>query len=304
MSHLVTITGATGHVGRGIAERLLKNGHKVRAVGRDKAKLAPIVSKGAEARVGDQANAKFLTEAFTGADAVFAMIPSSPTADDMRAEQRGFIESIAEAIQNSGVKRVVALSSVGAQHDFGTGPITGLHELEESLKAFTNVSAVFLRPTYFMENFLHSIPMIRSGEFNGGLVHADLKMPMIATRDIAAVGAEYLAEPVFEGYIVRELLGPEDHTFAEATKILGSVIGKPDLPYVAFSKENYRNALLEAGFSESVADNYVEMENAMNDGRVASSGRTAESTTPTRLGDFARDTFAPAYKGSAAGAGT
>lgn len=302
MSHLVTVTGATGNVGGGIAERLLNGGHKVRAVGRDKAKLEPLVSKGAKASAGDQANSEFLTEAFKGADAIFAMIPSSPTAEDLREEQRQFARSIAEALGNSGVKRVVALSSLGAQHESGTGPIAGLHEFERALKGVAGVSAVFLRPTYFMENFLHSISMIKSAGFNGGLVRADLKMPMIATRDIAVVGAQYLSEPTFEGQSVRELLGPKDLTFAEATFILGDAIGKPDLPYATFSEEDFRNGLLGAGFSESVADNYIEMENAMNQGLVAGSERSAENTTATTIEEFAADTFAPAFKGSAAGA--
>lgn len=302
MSHLVTVTGATGNVGGAIAERLLKAGHKVRAIGRNKEKLGPLVSKGAEAVVGDQADAEFLTEAFTGAEAVFAMIPSSPTAEDMRAEQRAFAESIATAIKNSGVKKVVALSSLGADQPSGTGPITGLHEFEEILNAIPGISIIILRPTYFMENFLHAIPIIRQAGFIGDLPRADLAMPMIATRDIAAVAAEYLASPTFEGHSVRELLGPEDQKFADAAALLGEAIGKPDLSYVEFSEEDYKLGLLGAGFSASVADNYTEMGNAMNDGRIEGSERSADSTTPTTLREFAADTFAPAYKGAAAGA--
>lgn len=302
MSHLVTVTGATGNVGGGIAERLLRDGHNVRAIGRDRAKLEPLVSKGAEPSVGDQANADFLTEAFKGADAVFAMIPSSPTAQDLREEQRQFAHGIAEALEKSGVKKVVALSSVGAQHESGTGPIAGLHEFEETIKRVSGVSAVFLRPTYFMENFLHSIPMIKNAGFNGGLVRADLKMPMIATRDIAVVGAHYLAEPTFKGHSVRQLLGPKDLTFAEATSILGDAIGKPDLPYATFSEEDFKQGLLAAGFSESVANSYIEMEHAMNQGLVGGSERSADNTTATTLEEFAADTFVPAFKGTAAGA--
>lgn len=303
MSHLVTITGATGHIGGAIAERLLKAGHKVRAVGRSSDKLAPLTAKGAEARVGDQADTGFLTEAFTGADAVFAMIPPNPAAPDLRAEQRNFATAIKEAVEAADVKRVVALSSLGAEHSSGTGPIAGLHEFETILKAVPNLGIVALRPTYFMENFLYSIPMIKNAGFNGGFVLAATTIPMIATRDIAVVAAEYLAEPVFEGMTVRELLGPKDHTFAEATWILGTAIGKPDLAYVDLSKEDYKNGLLDAGFSESAADTYIEMEKAFNDGLVKrTSERNAENTTPTTLEEFARDTFAPAYKGSAAGA--
>lgn len=300
MSHLVTITGATGHIGGAIAERLLKDGHRVRCIGRSKEKLAPLTSKGAEVSIGDQSDSAFLTEAFKGADAVFAMIPPNPAAPNMRADQRNFANSIAEAVKNAGVKRVVALSSLGAEHESGTGPIAGLREFEDLLKTVPDLSVVALRPTYFMENFLYSIPMIKDAGFIGGSVLGGVELPMIATRDIAEVAAEYLAEPTFDGFTVRELLGPADLTFLKATSILGAAIGKPDLPYVEFSKEDYRKGLLDAGFSESVADSYLEMENAMNEGLIRGPARSEANTAPTTLEEFARDTFAPAYKGSAA----
>lgn len=303
MSHLVTITGATGHIGGAIAERLLSEGHRVRGIGRSREKLASFSERGGEACVGDQSDAVFLTEAFKGADAVFAMIPPNPTAADLRADQRNFANAIKEAVETAGVKRVVALSSLGAEHPSGTGPIAGLHEFEAILKTVPNLGLVALRPTYFMENFLYSIPMIKNAGFNGGFVLAATTLPMIATRDIAAVAAEYLAEPVFEGMTVRELLGSKDHTFGEATAVLGAAIGKPDLPYVDLSKEDYKKGLLDAGFSESAADAYIEMEKAFNDGLVKrTSERNAGNATPTTLEEFARDTFAPAYKGAAAGA--
>ena len=301
MSHLVTITGATGHIGGQIAERLLEAGHRVRAVGRSKEKLNSLVEKGAESHVGDLADTEFLTGAFQGADAAFAMIPPNPAAEDIRADQRKFAASIIEAIKNAGVKRVVALSSAGGGLPSGTGPIAGLHEFEELLKTLPDTSVVVLRPTFFMENFLYTIPMIKSSGINGSLIGGDVSMPLVATRDMAAVAAEYLAVPTFEGYTVHELYGPRDYTYREATSILGAAIGKPDLPYVEFPKEDYRKGLLDAGFSASVADSYLEMETAMDDGRLqATINRDEKSTTPTTLEEFARDTFAPACKGSVA----
>jgi hypothetical protein len=103
--------------------------------------------------------------------------------------------------------------------------------------------------------------------------------------------------PTFDGYIVRELLGPRDYTHREATAILGAAIGKPDLAYVEFSYEDFRKGLLGAGFSASVADAYVEMYTAFNDGRVQSTmSHDTSSTTPTTLEEFSREVFAPAYQ--------
>lgn len=299
MPHLVTITGATGNIGKALAERLLQSGVKIRAVARNAEKLALLTTKGAEACVGDVENTAFLTEAFLGADAVFAMIPPHSNVPDLRADQLRIAATLSEALKTAGVSRVVALSSAGASLPSGTGPIAGLHKFEELLKSIPGLSVVALRPTFFMENHLDSIHLIKSAGINGSAARADVALAMIATRDIAAVATEYLMAPTFDGYAVRELYGPRDYTHREATSILGAAIGKPDLAYVEFSYEDFRNGLLGAGFSASVADAYVEMYTAFNEGRIQSTmSRNASNTTPTTLEEFAREVFAPAYQAS------
>lgn len=297
MSHLVTIIGATGNVGKVLADRLLESDVKVRAVGRSAEKLAPLTAKGAEARVGDMENTAFLTEAFRSADAIFVMIPADDSAPDFLAHELGVAANLVEGLKGADAQRVVALSSSGASLPSGTGPIAGLHKFEELLKSIPKLSVVALRPTFFMENHLGSIHLIKSAGINGSSARADVPLAMITTRDIAAVAAEYLASPTFEGYSVRDLLGPRDYTHREATSILGAAIGKPDLPYVEFSDEDFRNGLLGAGFSESAAGSYVEMYTALNEGRIQSTvSREASNTTPTTLEEFAREVFAPAYQ--------
>jgi uncharacterized protein YbjT (DUF2867 family) len=299
MPHLVTITGATGNIGKALADRLLHSGVTIRAVARTAERLLPLAAQGAEARVGDMANTAFLTEALRGADAVFAMIPPNYTAPDLRAYHLRLAVSLAEALHTAGVSRVVALSSNGASLPSGTGPIADLRTFEERLQAIPRLSVVALRPTLFMEDLLDAIPLIKSAGINGSAVRADVALGMIATRDIAAVAAEYLMAPTFEGYMVRDLLGPRDYTYREATAVLGAAIGKPDLAYVEFSYEDFRQELLGAGFSASAADAYVEMYTAINAGRLQSTvSRNALNTTPTTLEEFACDVFAPAYQAS------
>jgi uncharacterized protein YbjT (DUF2867 family) len=299
MHNLVTITGATGNIGKALADRLLHSGVTIRAVARHAERLLPLTAQGAEARVGDMAHTFFLTEAFRGADAVFAMIPPHHTAPDLRAYHLRIAASLAEALHTAGMPRVVALSSNGASLPSGTGPIADLHTFEERLQAIPGLSVVALRPTLFMEDQLASIPLIRSAGINGSAARADVALAMIATRDIAAVAAEYLLAPTFEGYMVRDLLGPRDYTHREATAILGAAIGKPDLAYVELSYEDFRQGLLRAGFSASAADAYVEMYTAINAGRMQSIvRRNALNTTPITLEAFAREVFAPAYEAS------
>jgi uncharacterized protein YbjT (DUF2867 family) len=122
-------------------------------------------------------------------------------------------------------------------------------------------------------------------------------MATIATRDIGAVAAEVLATPTFTGRSFRELLGPRDHTMAQATPILGRAIGRPELPYVEFPYDEARKAMVAMGLSPDLARLYVEMAEGFNSGRVRPiQGRRPEATTPTTLEQFAVDTFAPAFK--------
>lgn len=300
--HTIAVTGATGSIGKQLAFSLLERGITVRAVGRHAGRLVPLTAKGAQARVGDLADTAFLAETFRGADAVFVMIPPNYGAADARGFQRQTAASLTDAIARAGVPRAVALSSLGGEVPSGTGPVAGLHDFEDSLKTISGLSLVFLRPAFFMENHLAGIPFIKSAGIYGGTIRADLAMPMVATRDIAAVAAELLATPTSSGRVVRYILGPRDYTHRETTAILGATIGKPDLAYAEFPASDYRNGMMGAGLSPSVADQIIELNDAINAGRLQAP-RMTEATTPTTLEAFAREVFAPAYRGAPESAG-
>lgn len=242
-------------------------------------------NSGAEILLGDTNDVAFLTKAFRGADA-------DPAAPDYRAEQDGQGEAIVEAIRNSDVKYVVALSSLGGDLSQGTGVIVGLHGQEERLKRLKDTNVVLLRPVSFFENFYNSLGLISEAGINGDSVAAHHPVPMIATRDIADVAAKVLKARDWNGVVVRELLGQRDLSYAEATRIIGERIGKPDLQYVQFSYEDEANALV-AGMSESFANLYVEMTRAFNE-EIKPPRRNQQNTTPTRFEDFA-DELAHAY---------
>ena len=140
------------------------------------------------------------------------------------------------------------------------------------------------------------ITVIKHEGINGDSVAPDLAVPMIATHDIADVAAKALKARDWEGVVVRELLGPRDLTYSEATRILGERIGKPDLNYVQISYAEMAKALVQAGLSESFAGLYVEMTRSFNEGKVKpSEDRKPENTTPTRFEDFAGE-LAGAYR--------
>jgi uncharacterized protein YbjT (DUF2867 family) len=294
---MIVITGATGHIGSKLTRLLLERGSAVRAVGREAARLQPLVDLGAEGCIGSLEDTRFLIQAMAGAAAVFAMIPPSYQEPDFTAYQNRIGESLAEAVGKSGVRRVVSLSSLGAHLPAKTGPIMGLRYQEERLNALAEVQVVHLRPTFFMENLMAGIPVMQGMGGNGSALAPDLPVPMIATRDIAAAAAGFLAGVPSGGTEkVRELLGPREYTAAEATAILGRAVGKPGLKYVQFPYEEARKAMTGAGMSPDGAARMIEMVKSMNEGYLMKGHvRTPLNTTPTTLETFAA-VFAEAYQ--------
>jgi uncharacterized protein YbjT (DUF2867 family) len=237
---------------------------------------------------------RFLTKAFQGADAVYPLLPTDQRAHDYRAEQDRQGEAIVKAIREAGVRHVVALSSMAADLEQG-GVIAGLHAQEERLKKIDCINLLLLRPVSFFENFYSSVALIKQEGINGDSVEADLAIPMVGTHDIADAAAKALKARDWKGVVVRELLGPRDLSYAEATRILGKKIGKPNLQYVQFSYDDQVKALVQAGLSESFARLYVDMTRAaFNEGTIKPK-RTSENTTPTQFEDFA-DECASTYK--------
>jgi uncharacterized protein YbjT (DUF2867 family) len=291
---MISVMGATGHVGGEAVRRLVKSGEKVRALGRSQGKLAELA--GAEATAGDAVDAAYLARAFRGADAVFTLLPPDMQSTDYRALQDRQGEAIVEAVRDSGVRYVVFLSSVGADQPSGTGPIAGLHAQEERLRRLDGVNVLALRPGYFFENFYGSLPGIKHQGVLGDAVAPGTSLPMIATRDIGAAAAEALRARDWGGFTVRELLGPRDLTQPEVARILGERIGRKDLPYVQIPYEEMVRILVGAGLSENVASTYVDMARAFDQGRVRSvEGRKPSNTTATRFEDFANE-LAAAYR--------
>ena len=295
---MYAITGATGNTGKIIAKTLLARGKQVRALGRSSDRLASLTDAGAEPFVCDATDATALTKAFSGATAVYAMIPPNLASQDYAAYQDEVTNAITSAIRQAGVRHVVALSSVGADKSTGTGPVAGLHRLEEALNQIPELNVLQLRAAYFMENTLAQVSIIQGMGLAAGPLRADLKLPMIATRDIGAAAAEALLNLDFSNQQTRELLGERDISMSEAAMIMGSAIGKPDLKYLQVPGEQVRPALVKLGLSESVVTMILELAAALNSGLVRPlETRSAKNTTPTSFETFVAEEFLPLYRG-------
>ena len=295
---MYVVTGATGNTGKVAAQRLLAQGQKVRVIGRSAERLQSLAAAGAEPFVADITDAEELTRAFSGAKAVYAMIPPNMATQDLRADQRRMGQAIAQALQKTGVKHVVTLSSIGADKNEKTGPVVGLHEFEETLNQIPGLNVLHLRPGYFMENTLGQVSIIRSFGMVAGPLRPDRKVPLIATQDIGAAAADALLKLNFTGHQTRELLGPRDLDYDGITAIIGKAINKPDLKYVNLPDQQIRPALLQLGMSGNLADLLLEMSASMNSGHMkALEKRSPGNSTPTTYETFATNVFAPLFQG-------
>src|SRR5579859_2962477 len=294
---MYVVIGATGNTGSVVANRLLDQGKKVRVVGRSAERLQPFVVRGAEGFVADISDQATVTRAFTGADAVYAMIPPDMTSQDFRSEQHRVSDAIAGALEHSRVKHVVSLSSVGADKESGTGPVVGLREFENRLNRITGLNVVHLRAGYFMENTLGQVGAIHAMGKTAGPLRGDLKLPMIAAKDIGSKAAEWLLALDFKGKETRELLGQRDLSMDEATAIIGEAIGQADLKYLQLPPEQMLPAFVQMGMSSNIAGLIVEMAAALNSGHMrALEPRSSRNTTPTTFETFVKEEFVPLYR--------
>jgi uncharacterized protein YbjT (DUF2867 family) len=300
---MYTVLGATGNIGSVLTKALLEKGEKVRVFGRNASKLQTFAQKGAETFVGDVKNAEALTKALSGARAAFLMIPPNMTSPDYRADQERASDAIAAAVKNSGLQYAFNLSSVGAQAPAGTGPISGLHFAEQKLNAIDKLNVLHLRPAYFLENHLAAIGMIQMMGLYGGALKGDMKIPMIATRDIGIFAADRLLKLDFNGKQTRELLGERDLSMNEVAVIIGKALGNPDLRYAQFSYDQVEKVLIQMGTPPKTAAYFIEMFQGFNDDvATGTEARTTANTTPTTAEAFMKEVFVPAYQGMAVGA--
>jgi uncharacterized protein YbjT (DUF2867 family) len=294
---MYVITGATGHTGSVAARTLLSRGQKVRAIGRTADRLQPLTSAGAEPFVADVTDAKRLSEAFRGAQAVYAMIPPNIQSNDVRGYQEQVSDVISSAIANAKVPFVVSLSSIGADKPDKTGPVVGLYNFEQKLNRIDGTNVLHLRAGYFMENTLAQVNAIKAVGKSAGPLRPDLKVPMIATQDIGTAIAEFLLHSKFQGKQTQELLGQRDLNMTEAAAVIGKAIGKPGLEYVQLPDEQLRPALIQFRMSQNMADLILEMARALNSGYMrALEPRSPKNTTSTSYEQFVNENFVPIFK--------
>jgi uncharacterized protein YbjT (DUF2867 family) len=292
-----TLIGSLGNITKPLASTLIAAGHEVTIVSSNKDRQGAITALGAKAAIGTLGDVAFLTKAFTGADAVYTMVPPIAQPTNWKEEIRDMAKNLAAAIKASGVKKVVNLSSIGAHMPEGCGPVSGIHFAELELNALSGVDIKHLRPGYFYTNLFHSVGMIKQAGFLGNNFSGDVVLPLTHPVDIAAVAAEELSSLSFTGNSIR-YIASDERTSRDIASVLGAAIGKPDLAYVEFSDEDALKGGIQAGLPEEISRNYMEMGNAIRTGQmIADYKRHPVPLGKTKLEDFAKE-FAAAYANS------
>lgn len=283
---MIVITGASGNIGLKTAFNLLSKGETIRAIGRNPESLETLKNMGAELAIGDMNNVEFLSTVFGGAKAVLLMIPPDKRTTDFGAFQDDYGETQVQAIKNAGVKNVVFISSQGAHnptHNMGT--VTGLARQEVRLNNLPDdVNVLSLRPEAFMENIIDSLKLFNTV---ASPLNPDVKTGLIATDDIANFASDRLFALDFKGKSHQDLLGDREYSQTEIAEIIGKYLDKPGLKYKQYSYEDYKNALLKIGMSDSRASHITDRYKAINEGYFNAGIRNDVSTTPTSLERFA-----------------
>lgn len=295
----IIVTGSLGHISKPLTEELVQKGHEVTVISSKPERQKEIEAIGAKAAIGTMEDADFLTAIFKGADLVYAMETHGAASFfdpdlDLMAAISHIGHNYKQAIETSGVKRVVHLSSIGAHTDKGNGILAFHYNVENTLRQLPDdVSIKFMRPVGFYYNMFSFIQTIKT---QGAIVSnygGDEKEPWVSPLDIAAVIAEEIEKP-FEGRTIRYIASDEVSP-NELAAILGEAIGKPDLKWLAIPDEQMLNGMIAIGMNPNIAKGFVEM-NASRHGGVLYEDyyRNRPVLGQVRVTDFAKE-FAAVY---------
>ncbi|WP_410508618.1 NAD(P)H-binding protein [Methanosarcina hadiensis] len=259
------ILGATGQVGSMLVDNLLKKGQPVRAVIRNDLKAQELRNKGAEVKIADYFDLDALKKAFQGGNAVFLLTPENPESEDFLSEIQTIITNYREAILSSGITKIVGLSSMGAQHESGTGNLMASYMLEHAFSDF-EIEQVFVRPAYYFSNWLGYLELVKEYGILPTFFPPDMELPMIAPPDVAGFLSDVITSKTPQERVY-EISGPIDYSSLDIAKIFEEVLNK-NVTLQQVLPEEWENTLIQAGFSKDGAKNLMLMTKAVIDGKT------------------------------------
>lgn len=258
------ILGAAGQVGSQVVRELSRKGEPVIAVVRKKE--AATTYAGVETRVADLFDGAALKEILREGDTVFLLTPENPSSDDVIGNASKLLSSYHEAIRDSGIRKIVGLSSMGAQHPAGTGNLVMSYLLEHAFLDIP-VQQVFIRPAYYYSNWLGFAGIAQETGVLPSFLPVNLKIPMTAPSDVAGFIASVLMDSRKTESEILEITGPSLYSPADVAIVFSDIFQKPVTAH-QIPPEQWKESLINAGFSESASDNLILMTQAVIDGKA------------------------------------
>lgn len=287
------VTGSLGNISKPLAQELVQKGHRVTVISSKLEKQKDIEAMGAIAAIGTLEDVHFLVSTFTGADVVYCMVPPNDYFDlslDLIAYYRRIGNNYAQAIHQSGVKRVVNLSTIGAHLEKGSGILFGAHNVEKILNELSSdVAITHIRPTSFYYNLYSYVDTIKNQGFIAANYGADKIIPWVSPIDIAAAITEELVTPFVDRKV--RYVASEELTGNETASSLGTAIGNPDLKWRIITNEQMLSGLEGAGMNPQIAAGLVEMYASFYSGLLAEDYYRHKPTVmgKVKLKDFAKE---------------
>lgn len=269
----------------------MQEGHIVTVISSKAEKQQDIEALGANAAIGSLEDADFLKVTFAGADTVYCMIPPNFKELNQVAYYRRIGNNYVQAIQQSGVKRVVHLSSWGAYRDRGTGIIVGSHYVECMLNELSGVAITHLRAGSIFYNLYGFADMIKSAGIIGANYGGDDKIVWVHPTDIASAAAEELQKTLAAGSNVR-YVASDERSATETAKVLGAAIGKPNLQWLTLTNEQAKAGMEQAGIPPSIAADLVDLNASIHNGAL---GEDYELHKPAVMGKMKVEDFAKEF---------
>lgn len=269
---MFVVAGVTGNTGSVVANKLLDEGKQVRVIARDPKKAEALKARGAEVVSADLDDPQALAQALAGAEGAYLLSPPDAASKSFLAARRRLVDAVVQAVVTARVPHTVFLSSIGAQHEHGTGIIQSLHYAEKALAA-TGLPVTFVRAGYFTENWASVLPAVKKDGVLPTFLADKLLVPHVATRDIGLVAAQALLEGP-HGVRVIELGGPVEASAADVAEVLSRLLDRPvtaaQAPLAALVP-----TFTSFGVSEDVAALFHGMYEGLNNGTVAWQGAPA-----------------------------
>jgi uncharacterized protein YbjT (DUF2867 family) len=294
----IIVTGSLGHISKPLTQELVQKGHSVTVISSQPERQKEIEALGATAAIGSVEDTEFLAATFAGAEAAYCMLPgrrnfTDPDFDIMEHANK-VAHSYLQAIQQSGVKRIVYLSSIGAHTNKGNG-ILALHYNAENIlqKLPVEVAITFMRPVGFYYNLYAFVNAIKTQDVMASNYGADDKVPWVSTLDIAAAVGEEITKS-FTGRNIR-YVASEEITCNQIAGILGTAIGMPDLKWIIITDEQLQSGMVAMGMNPTMAAGFVEMNAAQHSGVLFEDYYRHQPTLgKVKMVDFAKE-FAAAF---------